>query len=140
MKTLQVLLMALVLPFAANAASAEAAIRAALDAQVQAWNRGDIQTFVSTYAEDCTFVGKTVTQGREKVLARYKTSYGTREAMGQLTFDHLTVRSLDKEVAVVTGEFHLERSAAGGGPAHGIFSLVFELHKGQWMIALDHTS
>ena len=110
MKTLQVLLMAMVVPFAAHAASAEAAIRAALDAQVQAWNRGDIETFVATYAEDCTFVGKTVSQGREKVLARYKTSYGTREAMGQLTFDHLIVRPLDKEVAVVTG--------AGRRPLH----------------------
>jgi ketosteroid isomerase-like protein len=42
--------------------------------------------------------------------------------------------------AVVTGHFHLTRSAAGGGDASGVFSLVFEKKPTGWKIILDHTS
>jgi ketosteroid isomerase-like protein len=41
---------------------------------------------------------------------------------------------------VVTGRFHLARSASAGGDAQGIFSLVFEKTSTGWKIILDHTS
>jgi uncharacterized protein (TIGR02246 family) len=122
------------------AASADADIREALEAQVAAWNRGDIPAFVSTYAADCTFVGKQILQGREQLLARYKRVYPSADAMGKLTFNGLNVRLLGKQTAVVTGEWHLERAWAGGGPVGGVFSLVWRLEGGHWLIVLDHTS
>jgi len=123
------------------AADAESGIKAALNTQVDAWNRGDIPTFVDTYADDCTFVGKqTVVHGHEQLIARYKKQYPTSDAMGKLSFSNLQIKQLDRSIAVVTGEFHLERSTAGGGPVGGIFSLVFRLDHGSWRIVLDHTS
>jgi uncharacterized protein (TIGR02246 family) len=122
------------------AADADSAIREALQAQVAAWNRGDIPAFVSTYAADCTFVGKQILQGREQLLARYKRVYPTSDAMGKLTFNSLNVRLLGKQTAVATGEWHLERNWAGGGPVGGVFSLVWRLESGHWLIILDHTS
>ena len=58
------------------------AIRAVLDKQVADWNRGDIPAFVQTYAEQCTFVGKTVVEGRAGVEARYRKAYPNAAAMG----------------------------------------------------------
>jgi uncharacterized protein (TIGR02246 family) len=127
-------------PTLVPAAGADSAIREALEAQVAAWNRGDIPAFVSTYAEDCTFVGKQILQGRDRLLARYKRVYPSADSMGKLSFDHLSVRPLGKQTAVVTGEWHLERTWAGGGPAGGVFSLVWRLESGRWIIVLDHTS
>src|ERR1700761_8545339 len=95
-------------PALLSAADADSAIREALEAQVAAWNRGDIPAFVSTYAPDCTFVGKQILQGREQLLARYKRVYPTADAMGKLAFSGLNVRPLGKQTAVVTGEWHLE--------------------------------
>ena len=46
--------------------------------------------------------------------------------MGKLTFSHLAIRILDANYAVATGNFHLQRTTAGGGNADGIFSLLFK--------------
>jgi ketosteroid isomerase-like protein len=41
---------------------------------------------------------------------------------------------------VVIGRFQLERPAAPGGKASGIFTLVLSKTPGGWKIVLDHTS
>jgi uncharacterized protein (TIGR02246 family) len=123
-----------------HAADAESQIKTVLKVQVDAWNRGDIPTFVSTYADDCMFVGKQIAHGREQLLARYQKSYPTREAMGHLSFGSLEVHLLAADVAIVTGEWHIERPGAAGGGVGGLFSLVFQRHGSEWKIALDHTS
>jgi uncharacterized protein (TIGR02246 family) len=124
----------------AQTSGVNAAIEKVLSAQVQAWNRGDIPKFVTTYAEDCVFVGKQVLQGRAKLLARYQKTYPSPESMGRLTFQNLTVRQLDKQIATAIGEWHIDRPDASGGPTGGIFSLVLQLRNGAWQIVLDHTA
>lgn len=124
------------------AASPDKDIRAVMDAQVAAWNRGDIPGFMAGYddSESTTFVGATVTKGHAQVLENYKKRYPTRESMGTLKFSDLEIRPLGPEHAVVIGHFHLDRSSAGGGEASGIFTLIFQKAKGEWKIILDHTS
>jgi len=71
-----------------------AAIRAVLDAQRDAWNRGDIEGFMDGYerSEQTVFVsGDNVTHGWQTVLDRYKKNYNTREKMGTLTFSDLEI-------------------------------------------------
>jgi len=123
-----------------NASNAESEIKAVLTTQVEAWNRGDITTFVTTYADDCIFVAQPITQGRAQLLARYQRKYPTPEAMGHLTFSNLTVHRLHKDVATLTADWHLDRTAAAGGPVGGYFSLVLHRQNGAWKIVLDHTS
>ena len=124
----------------ARAADVEEDIRDLLTDQTEAWNRGNLEEFVKPYAEDCTFVGKQVVKGRDKVLARYKTQYPTAEAMGKLTFRHLEVREAGEHIALVTGEWHLERPTYAGGAIGGLFSLVMKDIDDEWRIVLDHTS
>lgn len=121
------------------ASKVESEIKTALNIQVEAWNNGDLSTFVSTYASDCTFVGKEISHGRDGLLAHYKKSYPTREAMGHLTFNSLQVNVLDSDVATVIGEWRVDREAQGSSIA-GFFSLVFRRQSGEWKIILDHTS
>jgi len=119
-----------------------AAIEQVLHDQEASWNRGDIETFMQGYKDspDTTFIGKTISHGYQPILERYKKGYATREAMGTLDFSEITVRMLGSDYAVVTGRFHLARTAAGGGEARGIFSLIFEKESDGWRIILDHTS
>jgi uncharacterized protein (TIGR02246 family) len=121
-------------------AAEDAAIRAVLDKQADDWNRGDIPGFVQTYAEDCTFLGKTVVEGRAGVEERYRQNYATPAAMGHLTFSDLKIKKIDSRVAVVTGEYHLKRPELAGGDKSGSFSLVLQRRSGVWQIVLDHTS
>lgn len=147
MKVLRTVPFCLALTFlAAQFASAAEAqpevnhIKAVLETQIEAWNRGDIPTFVTTYADDCIFVGKRVSQGRDKLLDHYRQSYPNRDSMGHLTFTELAVHVIDPQVALVTAAWHLDRSSRSGGPTGGVFSLVLQQKNGIWKIALDHTS
>jgi uncharacterized protein (TIGR02246 family) len=136
------LLPILLLPLRSPAqASPESAIRAVLEAQVDAWNRGDVKAFMTTYEDDpqTTFVGDTVEHGYNQILERYLRNYGSRAAMGRLTFTNLQIRVLDAKYSVATGNFHLDRDAEGGGNADGIFSLVLRRHPSGWKILLDHS-
>jgi ketosteroid isomerase-like protein len=138
--------------FAHAQAADDAAIHAAMDAQTAAWNRADIPAFMQTYenSPDTTFIGATLRKGYGPILERYKANYTTKEQMGVLTFDHLDIRLLPSscgasqssvEFAVVTGTFHLERTAKGEAKKDdGIFSLVWRKGPTGWKILLDHTS
>ena len=97
---------------ATQTSTAQADIENLLTAQVQAWNRGNIPNFVSTYAEDCIFVGKQMLQGRSKLLARYQKTYPSPESMGRLTFQNLAVRPLDSQIATAIGRCRLVLSGS----------------------------
>ena len=129
-------------PMAAHAEDAASAIQHTMQTQTEAWNRGDVDGFMTAYKEsvDTTYIGKSIAQGYEHIRANYKEHYTSPEAMGKLTFSDLNVRSLGENYAVVTGKFALARSAAAGGPAQGVFSLVWEKTSQGWKIILDHTS
>lgn len=126
----------------------EAAIRAVLQAQQAAWNRGDIPAFMQGYenSPQTTFIGSEVRHGFEPILRRYLDAYTNRAQMGTLTFSDVAVRLLPAscgatEYAIVTGRFHLERSQKGSAKKDdGIFSLVWHKGAGGWKIVLDHTS
>lgn len=142
---------ALALVFAvalAQGQSAETAIRAAMDAQVAAWNRADITAFMHAYDDspETTFIGAQLRKGYRPILERYQQAYSNAAQMGTLSFTDLDVRMLpsscgEPEYAVVTGRFHLARSTHGEATKDdGIFSLLW--HKGPhgWKIIVDHTS
>ncbi len=117
-----------------------AAIRAVLDAQVSAWNRGDIEGFMDGYwrSPETVFAsGDTVTRGWQTVLERYKKSYDTREKMGTLTFSDLEIQLISKDAAVALGRWQLAR---GSDTPHGRFTLIFRRTAPGWRIVHDHTS
>jgi ketosteroid isomerase-like protein len=123
-------------------------IREVISKQVAAWNRADIPDFMKAYenSSETTFIGLTLRKGYTTILDRYQKSYTNREQMGMLTFNDLDIRLLPSacgktEFAVVTGKFHLERTAKGEAKKDdGIFSLVWRKGADGWKILLDHTS
>ena len=121
-------------------ADADTDIRDVLATQVDAWNKGNVEGFMSSYAETCTFMGKEVLHSREKLLARYRKVFPTPGAMGKLTFNNLEVREIGEHVAIATGNWHLDRTAKDGGDAGGYFSLVLKDVDDDWQIVLDHTT
>jgi ketosteroid isomerase-like protein len=127
---------------ASSAAADQTAIRKVLDAQVEAWNRGDVTTFMQGYdnAPTTTFVGKSIAHGYADVLARYQKNFGSHDKMGTLNFTDIEITPLDPQISTVTGRYHLARTSSGGGDASGIFSLVFKKTPAGWKIVLDHTS
>ncbi len=116
-----------------------AAIRATLDRQAAAWNRGDIDGFMAGYwnSPEMTFVsGTTVTTGWAETLARYRKRYDTPEKRGRLAFSDLDVRLLGADAAVALGKWRI----TGAKPGDGVFTLTLRKIGGEWVIVLDHTS
>ena len=124
------------------AANESQAIRAVLDKQVEDWNRGDLETFAAGYknSPDILFIGSKISRGYAQMVETYRRNYGTKEKMGTLSFSELEVQPLDEKFATVTGHFHLERTAAGGGNSDGHFLLVFEKTPDGWKIVRDDTT
>ena len=120
---------------------AEKAIRQVLDAQVVAWNKGDLPGFMEGYwqSPDLTFFsGGNKTRGWQATLDRYRKKYqGEGKEMGKLAFRELDVRLLGADHAVVTGRFQLQLKAE---TATGIFTLILHKKEAGWRIVHDHTS
>ncbi len=117
------------------------AVRAVLDAQVAAWNRGDVEGYMEGYAKEeaTTFVsGDTITRGWRTVLERYKTRYDTREKMGALAFTELELKPLSEFYFTATGRWRL--TLQNGDTPHGRFTLIFRRTNAGWRIVYDHTS
>jgi ketosteroid isomerase-like protein len=117
-----------------------AAVRAVLDAQRDAWNRGDVEGYMDGYerSQETVFVsGDNVTRGWKTVLDRYKKNYDSREKMGTLTFSDLEITPVGKDAAIVLGRWHLQRVK---DEPHGRFTLILRRTSQGWKIIHDHTS
>jgi ketosteroid isomerase-like protein len=117
-----------------------AAVRAVLEAQAAAWNRGDVGGYMEGYAkEDSTTLvsGDTVTRGWQTVSERYKARYDTRAKMGTLAFAELEVKPLSEFYFMATGRWQLTRD---GDTPHGRFTLILRRTNAGWRIVHDHTS
>ncbi len=120
--------------------SAEAELRALLDAQVAAWNRGDVEGFMQGYwkSDGTIFVGSGgVLRGWQAVLDRYHKNYPNRAAMGHLEFSQLEITPLAPDAAVILGHWQLEREKDRPG---GYFTLIARRMPEGWRIIHDHTS
>ena len=109
-------------------------------AQVDAWNRGDVDAFMEHYwkSDDLTFSsGGQTTRGWQATLDGYRKRYPTREKMGRLTLDGLEITPLGDAAALVLGEWKLDRASE---PIGGNFTLVLRKIDGRWVIVHDHTS
>jgi uncharacterized protein (TIGR02246 family) len=117
-----------------------AAVRAVLDAQRDAWNRGDVEGYMDGYARAAGTVfvsGDNVTRGWQTVLDRYKKNYNSREKMGTLTFSDLEITPIGNNAAIVLGRWQLQRA---NDEPHGRFTLILRRTKQGWKIIHDHTS
>ncbi len=123
-------------------AEAEADIKHLLTAQVDAWNRGDLEGFMNGYWQSpdlIFFSGGTTTQGWEPTLARYQQRYkGQGKEMGKLDFQDLKIDVLGPKAAVVTGKWELVMS--DGKKPGGLFTLILKKLPAGWHIVHDHTS
>jgi uncharacterized protein (TIGR02246 family) len=106
-----------------------------LSEQVAAWNKGDLEAFTSSYAEDATFNSPTgVTKGRDQVLARYKKRYPDKAAMGTLSFELLETRAQSSAVSIAA-KWTLTYPNKPAASGHTL--LVIHPRGTSWMIVQD---
>ncbi len=122
--------------------SSEREIRRLLDAQVQDWNRGELEGFMEGYwnsSELTFFSGANAVSGWQGTLDRYRRRYQSEgREMGRLEFREVRVVVLSEDAAFVRGRYHLELSS--GETPTGLFTLIARRRPEGWRIVHDHTS
>ncbi|HEV2401768.1 MAG TPA: AtzH-like domain-containing protein [Candidatus Sulfotelmatobacter sp.] len=124
------------------ASDAAAAVEHVLRAQQEAWNRHDLDAFMSGYwnSPDLTFFsGAKESKGWQATMDRYRATYQSAgKEMGHLEFSELRIEPLGPDAAFVRGVWQLTMS--DGKTPHGRFTLVFRKFPDGWKIIHDHTS
>lgn len=123
-------------------AFADVEVRAVLDRQVEAWNRGDLDGFMTTYWDSPKVVfqsGPDRTEGwtamRDRCRERYQ---GEGKEMGRLDFRDVEVERLGDDAAWVRGRWRL--TLKDGKAPQGLFTLILRKLPEGWRIVHDHTS
>jgi uncharacterized protein (TIGR02246 family) len=122
-------------------------IRAVLDAQAIAWNKGDLDGFMAGYWNDekLTFIsGGDITFGWKKTKERYVKRYqADGKEMGKLVFSDFHAEVLSPTAAVVRGKFELTFEKEKDDKkkhARGRFTLILKKFPDGWKVTHDHTS
>ena len=109
--------------------------RDALAAQVEAWNRGDLEGFVASCADDVVMVGVAgETVGKAALAAGYRAAYPDRAAMGRLTLD-VVREDVVADRAVLVVRWEVVAVTTRGGFA----LLVLDRREDGWALRYDAT-
>ena len=133
------LLLFITLPSFAQS-SDESVIRRILADQITAWNKGDLDDFMKGYwnSDSLAFIGQSgITYGYTAALDNYKKHYDSPDKMGELIFTLLKLEKLSPEYYFVIGKWQLKRKA---GDIGGVYTLLFRMIGGRWVIVVDHSS
>ncbi len=130
-----------VTPAAADS-TAEAAVKAILNAQMDAWNRGDLEGYMAAgywNSPELTFIGgANEIRGYQAALERYRKAYQSPgKEMGHLDFPEMRVVMLGPDAALATGKFHLKMK--DGREPSGRFTVILKRFPEGWRIIHDHS-
>lgn len=126
--------------FSQNDSKMKTMIESIMHEQQIAWNKGDIDGFMSSYWNDDSlkFIGKNgITYGWKSTLEHYKKSYPDKATMGVLTFSVISVEQFSDTICYVIGKWDLKREK---GDVGGYYTLLWKKINGKWVIVIDHTS
>ena len=118
----------------------EAEVRRKLQSTADAWNRADLAGHVAPYADSAAFMtGRGPMIGRDKIEASLRRGFWREgKPLQRLRYEHVSVRSLGRDYALVTGRFVL--TGGGRDDATGWFTLVWERGAEGWREIHDHSS
>jgi len=118
----------------------DAEVRRKLQSTADAWNRADLGGHVEAYADSAAFMtGRGPMIGRDKIESSLRRGFWRDgKPVQTLRYEHVNVRGLGRDHALVTGRFVL--TGDGREDASGWFTLVWERGPDGWQEIHDHSS
>jgi uncharacterized protein (TIGR02246 family) len=122
-----------------SAATPETEIRARLDSTALGWNRGELAMYLAAYTPDASeMLADGVAHGRDRIEQTMKQGFWrTGRPLQQLHYEHVEVRMLGDDHALVTGQFVL--TGADRPPRTGWFTSVWARTGDGWRMIHDHS-
>jgi uncharacterized protein (TIGR02246 family) len=120
-------------------ASADAAIRATLDSTAAGWNRGDLAAYLAAYTPDASeMLADGPAHGVDRIEQTMKQGFWrTGRPLQQLHYEHVEVRMLGDDHALVTGQYVL--TGADRPQRTGWFTTVWARTSDGWRMIHDHS-
>ena len=124
---------------AQKASSAETQIRAVLDITAVGWNTGDLSKYLYAYVPEATEMLSTGPAGGVEAIEKTMKEgfWKTGRPLQVLRYEHIVVRMLGKDNALVTGQFIL--SGNNRPDRTGWFTTVWKKTKDGWRMIHDHS-
>lgn len=120
-------------------ADSEKQIRAVLNSTADGWNTGDLSKYLAAYVSEATeMTGDGPKGGVEEIEKTMKAGFWkTGRPLQTLHYEHVEVRMLGKNNALVTGQYVL---TGGGRPDRtGWFTTVWTKAGKKWQMIHDHS-
>ncbi len=117
-----------------------AAIRATLDTTTAGWNRGELPVYLSAYTDSATAMGANgLVRGVNAIGDQMRAGFWrTGRPVQELHYEHLEIRPLGPDHALVTGQYVL---SGGGRPDRtGWFTTIWARTPAGWRMVHDHSS
>lgn len=116
-------------------------VKAALDEQVQAWNRGDLEKAMTYYWNDPSMVWISkagVQKGYQFVLDDFRKEFADRSKMGQYTYEPLYIETLSPDKVYYVFKWKIELN--GKRLMGGVSSQVWKKIRNRWYVTAEHAS
>src|ERR1051325_2251648 len=119
--------------------SPEQQIRAVLDLKAHGWNKGIFSEYLAAHLPQATAMPSAGPAGGVEVIEKTmkEVFWKTGRPLQQLRYEHIVVRMLGKENALVTGQYIL--SGADKPDRKGWFTTVWRKTKDGWRMIHDHS-
>ena len=121
-------------------ASDAGAIKAMLDTSAAGWNRAELPVYLSAYVDSATAMGSTgLVRGVKGIEGQMRAGFWRTGRPAQtLTYDHLEIRPIGPNQAIVTGQYIL--TGAGLPNRTGWFTTIWVRTPAGWRMVHDHSS
>jgi len=111
-----------------------------LNTSAAGWNRGELPVYLSAYVDSATAMGRTgPVRGVQGIEGQMRAGYWrTGRPLQMLSCDHLEIRPIGPNQAIVTGQYIL---TGGGVPNRtGWFTTIWVRTRAGWRMVHDHSS
>ena len=117
-----------------------AAIKAMLDTSAAGWNRAELPVYLSAYVDSATAMGSTgLVRGVKGIEGQMRGGFWRTGRPAQtLSYDHLEIRPIGPNQAIVTGQYIL--TGAGLPNRTGWFTTIWVRTPAGWRMVHDHSS
>jgi ketosteroid isomerase-like protein len=116
------------------------AIKAMLDTSAAGWNRAELPVYLSAYVDSATAMGSTgLVRGVNGIEGQMRAGFWRTGRPAQtLSYDHLEIRPIGPNQAIVTGQYIL--TGAGLPVRTGWFTTIWVRTPVGWRMVHDHSS
>ncbi|HEY4358063.1 MAG TPA: DUF4440 domain-containing protein [Acidobacteriaceae bacterium] len=111
-------------------------------AQESAWNKGDLDGYISHYkdAPDTQAILAGPVRGLNNIRGAFHLNYPNKDSMGTLENSEVEVRALGENFGLATGKYRLARPRKSGGTVEGTFTEILEKTPDGWQVIFSETT